>query len=124
MHAIRLIWGISHVPSIHGLRPAKPQSEAFTGLRPAQLQSEAFTGLRPARHFSGRQRAENALRRAHVGSAPAAPIRCASRQPQARAALPPPCSFNTGAFPLRLPALLAVLSGPFSPPPPHPFPTS
>src|SRR3546814_3041464 len=49
MHAIRLIWGISHVPSIHGLRPAKPQSEAFTGLRPARLQSEAFTGLRPAR---------------------------------------------------------------------------
>src|SRR3546814_16741245 len=122
MHAIRLIWGISHVPSIHGLRPAKPQSEAFTGLRPArlqseaftglrparlqseaftglrparpqseaftglrpaQLQSEAFTGLRPARPFSGRKRAENALRRAPRGAASDAPHRWPSGHPPA-----------------------------------------
>src|SRR3546814_17064448 len=58
--------------------------------------------------------AKNASRRAHCGAAPAAPIRCASVQPQAGAELTRPCALNTGAFPLRLPAMLAVLYGALS----------
>src|SRR3546814_4732738 len=65
-------------------------------------------------HFSRRKSAQNALRRAHVGAAPAAPIRCASGQPQAGAELAHPCASNTGAYSLRLPAMLAVLYGALS----------
>jgi hypothetical protein len=127
--------------SVHGLRPEQSfhrpaakakrspacgQSKAFTGLRPKQSfhrpaaraklspacgQSKAFTGLRPARPFSRRKRAQNALRRARAGAAPAAPIRCASWQPQAGAELARPCALNTGAYSLRLPAMLAALYG-------------
>ena len=66
------------------------ESGAFVGLLLAKRRSKAFTGLRPARHSHGRKRPD-ALRRAHVGAAPAAPIRCASRQPQAGAELAHPC---------------------------------
>src|SRR3546814_9061994 len=45
-------------------------------MRAHWIEAETFTGLRPARPFSGRKRAQNALRRAHVGAAPAAPIPC------------------------------------------------
>src|SRR3546814_11603791 len=57
----------------------------------------------------------DALGRAHVGAAPAAPIRCSSGQPQAGAELARPCASNTGAYSLRLPAMLAVLYGALSP---------
>jgi hypothetical protein len=76
--------------------------------------SNAFTGLRPARPFSRRKRTQNALRRARAGAAPAAPIRCASWQPQAGAELARPCALNTGAYSLRLPAMLAALYGALS----------
>jgi len=78
------------------------------------IEAEVFTGLRPARPFSGRKMAQNALRRAHVGAAPGAPIRCASGQPQAGAELARPCASDTGAYSLRLPAMLAVLNGTLS----------
>jgi hypothetical protein len=54
------------------------------------------------------------LRRARVGAAPDAPIRCASWQPQAGAELAHPCASNTGAYSLRLPAMLAALNGALS----------
>jgi hypothetical protein len=85
--------------------------------------SKAFTGLRPARPFSRRKRAQNALRRAHAGAAPAAPIRCASRQSQAGAELARPCALNTGAYSLRLPAMLAALYGALSHSTAHPCAT-
>src|SRR3546814_16734113 len=77
------IYTYLHTLSLHDALPIcqthqKPRAErcsttrqAFTGLRPATLQSKAFTGLRPARPFSRRKRTQNALRRAHVGAAPA-----------------------------------------------------
>src|SRR3546814_958704 len=57
---------------------------------------------------------QHAARRARVGAAPAAPIRCASGQPQAGAELAHPCASNTRAYSLRLPAMLAVLYGALS----------
>jgi hypothetical protein len=81
----------------------------------SQERDKAFTGLRPASHFfTAGKVTKNALRRAHVGAAPAAPIRCASGQTQAGAELAHPCALNTGAYSLRLPAMLAVLYGALS----------
>src|SRR3546814_6293826 len=91
---------LSHnAPSLHCLRGVT-HKQSFH--RPAA--GEALT----------RRKRPDALRRAHVGAAPAAPIRCASGQPQAGAELARPCASNTGAYSLRLPALLAVLYGAWS----------
>ena len=81
------------------LRLVSFRAKRFTGLRPAKLQSIAFTGLRPARSFFRRKRTQNALRRTHVGAAPAAPIRCASWQPQAGAELTRPCVQTAAPIP-------------------------
>src|SRR3546814_4750786 len=77
----------------------------------AKLQSEAFTGLRPARAFSPAEKDPKRLAPGarRCGSCRTDPLRfwATAGRRRTHTSL---CS-NSGAFPLRLPAMLAVLYG-------------